>query len=184
MILQILSHVKNKKTRIMSKRDYIKHVVSSKFKVTRLKRPSLTRIKTRILIFSGSIILTVVLAFNVSSARASSPLINIQTEEVEVHICLRRDVLLENRIIDNTITENIYTDSIIGRNVLMERGLMHTVEINESSIVKDERPKKKPNSGPSRKIYTIADLPKRQGDTIIVDELRSIPRYDFTNEKS
>ena len=148
---------KQKQKRTLSKRDRIKHIISSIVKFRILKRPSLTKVKIRISVFLGSIILTISMAFNVCPAYAA--LTPIKTQPLAVRIAIRRDILMENKIISRTITENIFSDGILAENTLFEQGLRHIVETEkikteETQLKKHSKKFKKPN----RQIHTIFDL--------------------------
>ena len=147
--------------------------------IIKLKRSSLTRIKTRILGFSGSIILITTIAFTAYPAYASPIFIKVQPQKVRVFI--QHDIPLENKIISRTITENIFTDAILGENLLIEQGLIHTVKIDEPIQVKTEKPQLKTHSKTykvNKRIHTLFNLPKRRGDIIIDEKIKSIPPFD------
>ena len=49
-------------------------------------------------------------------------------EKVPVSIFIQRDIRIENEIIRHTITEKIFTDGLLGENILIEKGLRHTLK--------------------------------------------------------
>ena len=72
----------------------------------------------------------------VSLAYASPVFIKVQSQKIMIFI--QHDIPFENKSISRTITENIFTDGVIGKNLLIEQGLIYTVEIKEPIKVKTE----------------------------------------------
>ena len=79
----------------MPKRDRIKHVISSISRFRILKRPSMTKLKTRIVVFLGSIML-IINIFTAYPAYADSG--NINNKPVMVSVVIRRDIPVETEI--------------------------------------------------------------------------------------
>ena len=172
----------------MSKRKRIKKVIRSIIRVRLvkrirfilIKRPSLAKIKMRIRAFLCSTILIINIVFTVFPAYAASD--DINNNPIPIFFVIRRDPALEKSISRHSMTENVFNDAVIGENILIEKGLRHTVEVEKT--VKTET--KKLQSGKqrnnkkkfNRKIHTLSDLPKRRGDIITDKTFQSLVSFD------
>lgn len=122
-ILRNLNFSKNK-----TKRNKIKNVISSIIRFRILKRASLAKIKTKMVVFVGSTMLIITIIFTVCPSYPAYAIDNNTSEKASVSILIKRDIHIENAIIRHTITEQIFTDSVLGENILIEKNLWHTVE--------------------------------------------------------